>query len=270
MQVIHPQGMYNGLPPENVFIALDDMGTEMGVGYIVYQYQPHLDPECPLNLYFTMDCQPSARYVLFGALLARARQLRDANPNVGARAYTAISPLDEAAQAFYRHNGLTLDSAEEMVGLQIPVGDGRIPMSCTVAAIPLNTQEEQMALLQRLQQHDIQYVDGLYLNNLQHLPHFLALGLYRNTDLIGEIILAGEGDACELVTVYIVPGSRRQGMGRALVHRCMAIMAAEGVTHVTCRTMTRSTPMRRLLQSFGAVTLSVNTLFPSIRLDTRM
>ena len=56
MQVIHPQGMYNGLPPENVFIALDDLGIELGVGYVIYQYQPHLDPECPLNLYFTMDC----------------------------------------------------------------------------------------------------------------------------------------------------------------------------------------------------------------------
>lgn len=59
-------------------------------------------------------------------------------------------------------------------------------------------------------------------------------------------------------------------MGRALVHRCMAIMAAEGVTRVTCRTMTRSTPMRRLLMSFGAVTLRVNALFPSISLDNRL
>ena len=45
MQVIHPQGMYNNLPPEDVFIALDDMGTEMGVGYIIYQYQPHIYPD---------------------------------------------------------------------------------------------------------------------------------------------------------------------------------------------------------------------------------
>ena len=266
MQVIHPQGMYNGLPMEDVFIALDDMGTEMGVGYIVYQYQPHLYPDCPINLYFNLDCQPSARYILFGALVARARQLRDANPNVGARVYTAINPSDERAKEFYLHNGFTCDDAEEMLELQIPAGDGRIPMSCAVAPVPLNTREERYALLNRLQQHDVGFMDENYLMNLQRLPHFLALGLYRNTDLIGEIILAGEGDACELVVMYIVPGARGQGMGKVLLHRCMAIMAAEGVRHVSCRMMTRSIPMRRLTHAFGAKSLGTSTVFPSLSL----
>ena len=36
MRVIHPQGIYNGHPPENVFIAIDDMGTQFGMGTIVY------------------------------------------------------------------------------------------------------------------------------------------------------------------------------------------------------------------------------------------
>ena len=266
MQVIHPQGMYNGLPMEDVFIALDDMGTEMGVGYIVYQYQPHLYPDCPVNLYFNLDCQPSARYILFGALVARARQLRDANPNVGARMYTAINPSDERSKDFYLHNGFACEDTEEMVALQMPAGDGRIPMSCAVAPVPLNTREERYALLNRLQQHDVGFMDENYLMNLQRLPHFLALGLYRNTDLIGEIILAGEGAACELVVMYIVPGARGQGMGKALLHRCMAIMAAEGVSHVSCRLMTRSLPMRKLAQAFGAQTLGVSMLYPSLSL----
>ncbi|MGN0747546.1 MAG: GNAT family N-acetyltransferase [Aristaeellaceae bacterium] len=266
MQVIHPQGMYNNLPPEDVFIALDDMGTEMGVGYIIYQYQPHLYPDCPINLYFSLDCQPSARYVLFGAVVARARQLRDSNPNVGARVYTAIKPEDEWSKEFYLHSGFSCEDAEELLQLQIPAGDGRIPMSCAVAPVPLNTPEEQAAFLGRLQQHDVTFIDQQYLQNLQCLPHFLALGLYRNTDLIGEIVLAGEGSACELVVMYIVPGSRGQGMGKALVHRCMAIMAAEGVTQVSCRIMNRSLPMRGLTRAFGAQSLGVSMLYPSLTL----
>lgn len=266
MQVIHPQGMYNGLHPEDVFIATDDMGTEMGVGYIIYQYQPHMYPDCPINLYFNLDCQPAARYILFGALVARARQMRDANPNVGARVYTAIAPGDERAKEFYLHSGFTCDDAEEMLSLQIPAGDGRIPMSCAVAPVPLNTQDEQMALLARLSQHDVTHVDINYLNNLQRLPHFLALGLYRNTDLIGEIVMAGEGNACELVAMYVVPGARGQGMGKALLHRCMAIMAAEGVNHVSCRMINRSLPMRNLCKDFGAQGLGVITLYPSLNL----
>ena len=55
MQVNHPLGMYNNLPPEDVFVITDEMGNEMGVGYVIYQFQPHLYPDCPINLYFTMD-----------------------------------------------------------------------------------------------------------------------------------------------------------------------------------------------------------------------
>ena len=80
MQVIHPNGVFNHLQPEDVFIAVDDMGTELGRGYTICQYQPNLYPDRPVNIYFTMECQPVAQYLLFGALVARARQLRDLFP----------------------------------------------------------------------------------------------------------------------------------------------------------------------------------------------
>ena len=79
-------------------------------------------------------------------------------------------------------------------------------------------------------------------------------------------MLAGEGSACELVVMYIVPGSRGQGMGKALLHRCMAIMAAEGVTQVSCRIMNRSLPMRGLTRAFGAQSLGVSMIYPSLSL----
>lgn len=136
MQVYHPQGMYHNLPPEDVFLAVDDMGVQTGEGWIIYQYQPHLYPDCPINLYFEMKSQPAARYVLFGALVARARQLRDKNPNVKARIYTNILPTDNRSRDFYLHSGFNCDDAEELLQLTIPAGDGRIPMSCSVVPLP--------------------------------------------------------------------------------------------------------------------------------------
>ena len=148
----------------------------------------------------------------------------------------------------------------------IPPGDGRIPMSCTVAAVPLNTPEEQAGLIYRLKQNDVTYIDAGYLSQLQRMPHFMALGLYRNLELIGEIIMAGEGDRCELAAMYITQPHRGQGMGKALLHRCMAIMAAEGVTSVTARIMTRSIPQARLMAAFGASSLGTAMLYPSLAL----
>ena len=267
MRVYHPQGMYNNMPPENVFLASDEMGNEIGVGFIVRAVQPNLYPERPVNLYISMECQSAARYILFGALVARARQMRDESPQLKARVYTAIAPGDVQTKDFYLHNGFTCEDTEDMLRLEIPAGDGKIPMSCAVAQIPLNTLEEQNALIGRLVANDITFVDLNYLQGLMRMPHFLGLGLYRNTELIGEILMAGEGDACELVSLYIAAPSRRQGMGRALLHRAMAVMAAEGVTQVTTRILSRSTPQRKLMEAFQCRLIGVSAVYPGMNID---
>ena len=256
MQVIHPQGMFNNLPPEDVFIAVDDMGTELGRGYIIRQYQPHLYPDCPVNLYFTMECQPVAQYLLFGALVARARQLRDFFPNVRARVYTNAAPGDTR----------TCDDTENVLALPIPEGDGRIPMSCSVAPVALNTPEELQAFIARLHQNDLTYITPEYVQALQRQPHFLAMSLYRNTDMIGEVLMAGVGDSCELAAIYIAPEHRRQGMGRALLHRSLALMRVEGVRAVTASIMSRSQPQVRLMNDFGARIVNTTAVYPYLYL----
>jgi len=253
--------------PEDVFYAIDDLGTQTGYGFILYQMQPGLYPDCPVNLYFSIEGDASSRYMLFGALVARARVLQSLNPQLRARLYTSLQPSDTAMKDFYLYNGFDCDESDALLELRIPYGDGRIPMSCTVAPTPLNTWEEQENLLYRLQLNDITFVDRNYLVSMMHMPHFLVLGLYRNAVLIGESILAGQGSGCELAAIYIDPSNRRQGMGRALLHRSMAIMAAEGVTQITTRIMTRSLPQQHLMNDFGAAVLGVNMIFPGMYLS---
>ena len=267
MTIVHPAQPVNGLNPEDVFYAVDDLGTQTGYGFILYQYQPGLYPDCPVNMFFSLDGDPSSRYLLFGALVARARILQNVNPTLRARLYTNISPADTQMKDFYLHNGFDCDETDNVLQLSIPYGDGRIPMSCTVAPTPLNTWDEQNSLIYRLQMNEITFVDINYLQSLMRMPHFMTLGLYRNAVLIGEVIMAGQGNVCELVAIYIEPGSRHQGMGTALLHRMMAIMAAEGVTSVTTRIMSRSLPQQKLMNHFGASVLGVNMIFPGMYLN---
>ena len=267
MTILHPQQPINNMNPEDVFFAVDDLGTQTGCGYILYRLQPGLYPDCPVNMYFSIEGDQSSRYLLFGALIARARQLQTVNPQLRARLYTSLDPRDDQNREFYLHNGFDLDEGDAVFSLQIPFGDGRIPMSCTVAAVPLNTWEEQQSLLTRLQMNEITYLERNALLEIMHFPHFIALGLYRTATLIGEAIMAGQGDQAELVAIYIEPSNRRQGMAKALLHRTMAIMAAEGVLQVSARVMTRSLPQMHLMSDFGAVPLGVNMLFPGMYLN---
>ena len=94
MRIVHPQQPVNGLNPEDVFYAVDDLGAQTGYGFILYQLQPGLYPDCPVNLYFSIAGDPASRYLLFGALVARARILQNVNPQMRCRLYTSIDPSD--------------------------------------------------------------------------------------------------------------------------------------------------------------------------------
>lgn len=266
MQVIHPQTAYNGVPPENVFFAVDEMGTQAGVGYIIYQYQEHLYPDCPINMYFSIESQPAGRYLLFGALVARARQLRDSNPNVHARFYTGIRPEDTASREFYTHNGMTCDDTENTMRLAMPGMEVRVPMNCAVELTPLNMPDEVNAFIKRLQDNDIAYIDTAYLYQLMRQPHFRAMGLFSGGQLAGEALVAGVGDSASLEAIYIAPGHRRQGLSKALLNCCMSAMAREGVTNFTSRFITRSVPQQGLARAFQAVDQGATMVFPCLYL----
>ena len=275
MRVMHPQGIYNGNAPENVFIAMDDMGKQYGVGTIVYQHQPDMFPDRPHNMFITLESEPAAQYLLFGALMGRAQQLwREANPAQCARVYTSVHPGDTRRLAFYEHNGFDLNVSENAVQLEIPEGTGREPMGCTSKQIPLNTPQEQVDFICRLQQNGVTYIDLPFLQQMQIQPHFLGLGMIYNTpngpQLIGEIILAGQGSSCEVLAMYIIPEYRRQGLGRVLLHRAMAIVAAEGVTMVVAHVLSNSLPQCRIAANFHATITRQETLFPSVYLNPGM
>lgn len=272
MRVIHPAGMVNNLPPENVFIAADEMGQEYGMGTITYQYQPNLFPDAPYTMYVDLQAKPVARYLLFGALMGRAQQIwhQQADPASRARVYTQLRTDDRDMIDFYEHNGFDVTGGEQFITMSPPSGYGRDPMGCTPRQASLNTPQEQLEFIARMQQNGITFIDQPFLNQLMRFPHFLCLGMLYNTpmgqQLIGEIIMAGEGGSCEVLGLYINPEFRRQGLGTVLLHRGMAIMAGEGVVRVNARILSNSEPQRRLFGRFNYQVLDQQTLFPCIYL----
>lgn len=263
MKLIHPQGRVNGLPPQDVVYAVDDMGTTHGSGSLTYQFQPNLCPDCPVNIYLSISSTSAARYLLFGALVARARVIRQ-NDRCRVRLYTSVAPNDTESLNFYRENGFTDQDAEQRVVMAVPPGDGRIPMGCSVAKVPLDTPEDKAAFLGRMQQNDLTYLKPDLLAQLQTLPHFEAFGLWYTTSLAGEVLMAGIGDSAELYGIYTQEGLRRQGMARALLHRTMAVMGTQGVTRVTAGMVSRSVPQTRLLNAFGAQVTAVTAIYPGM------
>ncbi len=266
MQVTHPQEPFMNLPTEDVFVAVNEYGVQQGYGYVMYQFQPGVYPDKPVNIFFTMDCAPEADYLLFGALVARARQLREQNPNVGARLYTSVTPGDARKLSFLEHNGLTMGNTEDLVKLQLPADPGAELFNCSIIPLPLNTQQEMAGLVERLRRSGLSHITMQHLQSLQMSPVFHVWGLLYGQSLVGECIIAGRTDAAELVGIYIVPEFQKRGLAKHLLKRALGIVGQEGVTEVRARIMSASQPQVRLVRNFGAELVEQTLMFPCIDL----
>lgn len=273
MNVIHPQGVYNNQPPENVFLATDNMGTNYGCGTIIYTYQPDIFPDRPHNMFLSLDCQPAAQYLIFGALLARAHQIwHEKNPAEGARVYTSLSPSDSQQLEFYLHNGFDVTPADQMLRLECPPAEERAPLGFDYQQTPLNTFGEQSALIARLNQNGINHINQNYLAQALTMPHFLCLSLvYTGANgapaLAGEALLAGHGGSSEVLAMYIAPAFRRQGLGTSLLRHAMTILSREGVSLFTSTILSNSKPQVALARHFNPTPVGQGCIYPSMELN---
>lgn len=267
MQVIHPQTAVGSIPPENYFLIRDDLGAPLGEGHTVYQFQPHLFPEAPVRIYFEMNAQPQARFMLLGALIARARLMRSACPNAPGSAYTCVRGDDQDMLAFYTHSGLNCAYSDGMFRFPAPSVMPTLPMNFQVDQSPLNTPTEQNAFLLRLQENNITHIDHMSLAQMMQLQHFHLLGLFMGGNrLVGEALFSGYGNTAELAAIYVAQDYRGQKLGNVLVQQAMAVAFSEGVTDFRARIITRSLPQMGLVRHFGAELLSTEVRFPELQI----
>ena len=264
MLVYHPQGPYQGNPAENVFCAADDMGIEIGIGFVVLMYQPHIFPERPVNIYFQIDAKPQARHLLLGALISHAMVLLSQFPGQKARIYTAVDTDDVQMIDFFRHSGLKMDDAEDLTVLSLPAKPYKLPMSFDFGAIPLGTEWDQNAFLMRLNAYRISTISMGMLASYGHSRWFLAMAVYKGGMPVGEILTAGNDSAVYIGSLYVQPDFRRIGLGRALISRAADILRHNGAEEINAFVMRRSLIQQRMAEVFNVRTVRATAIYPGI------
>ena len=265
MQIRHPTLPINGESPENTFIVVDDMGNELAIGQITYQLLPHRFPNCPLNLFFTLSGMMEARYMLMGALASRARILSETYPSPIARFYTEIAGDDAASQSFFSRNGMDCVDTENLLQLHLPDGPVRPFMGLSLMDAPLGTEEEIRSFCNRMQQYDMPWITPQSLMELRSYPNFRAMGLcYNQSLLVGEMIIAGSGDACELMAIYIHEDYRHRGYAKNMIQVMMSSMRSFGVERWFGKFNSCSAPQKGLARSLQPKSIEIVKIYPSM------
>lgn len=264
LRIMNPSAPWQNLPPENVFLAVDSSGRQHGMSYLIYQHLPHLYPDRPVNIFFSLQADDRARAMLLGTVIGRGRALRDNAPEEPARLYTCLEPDDHSGRVFYSHSGFDHIDSEDVYQLKL-VQPMQLPAGFEIRAIPLATPMHQGAFVARLQANDMYQISASYLQVLLQSQHVCAVGLINNgNQLVGEALWSGISDSCELNAVYIAPQWRHQGCGRLLLTQCMMYLSQRGVYNFHARLSSRSTPQMRLAADLQGQTARTMALMPSL------
>lgn len=264
MRITHPQAPFQGIPPENMFFVASDQQIQLGTGYVMQFFQGELYPERPNHIFMQIDCQPSARALMFGALLARAEQLRALNPTLPARLYAQVAPDNLELLRFYEACGLRNDDAEDLYRFPLPPGVPQAPMGMQFASVPLQDEASQNAFLARLNAYRIQPISRDYLQMWQQHPHFMALGFYRNGQPICEAVLTGGGYSATLLMMYTRSDYRRQGMAKNLLGAACSLLAQRGVTTMETQIFRRNAPQMGLIRHLNGTFVRTVSALPGL------
>ena len=268
MHLSNPSAPFQGIPKEDVFFVSSDQYVQLGYGYLVLSMQPRLYPDRPMQIYFHIEAQLSARSILLGALLGRTEQIRAMYPNLKGRIYTQLSADDWEMLNFYTSSGFASDNAEEehifsILSDRVPSP----PMGCQFASVPLQDVNQCNGFLARLNSHRLSPISMDYLTLHMQQPYFMALGFYRGGQPLAEMIMSGSRpDASGLIMLYVQPEHRRRKLGSTLVHSGCALLKAKGVSQCIAQIHSNNPAQVGLLKSLGASRRKVVSLLPGINI----
>lgn len=267
MQIFHPPQSINGMLPENVFYIADSANQTVAEGYIIPTYHPYLFPERPVNLYVNIRSQGMGEDMLLGALLGRARQVREQANGMRARLFAQVDPRDAAMMNFYMDNGFDASDALDVVRLNMPDAKPAAPMGYDMNLVPITNQQELMGFIQRMNTYRLNVLQPALLQRYMGMPHFFALYLRRGSDLVGEIAFTGDGQMAKLIGLYIAPKYRHMGLSKNLIAAGMMRLHQCGVSYVEGDVIRRNAAQYALANSCQATFVRTACFYPGINYD---
>lgn len=268
MRLSHPSAPYQGIPPEDVFFVANDRYVQLGLGYLVLSMNQEMYPDKPMEIFLSIEAQPTARDLLLGALLGRSEQLRAQFPGVKGRIYTVLSPNNWEMLNFYNRNGFANADAQEEHVFPLPMSQAVTPMGIQFASVPLQSPQEQAAFLQRLNACRMTPITMDFLTLQMHQPYFMALGYYRAGQPLAEMLMTGASpESAALVMLYTRADHRRKGLARSLVLSASGLLRERGVQQVVTHLYSRSPAQTGLIKSLGGTRRRIINILPSLDIN---
>ncbi len=267
MRAIHPLESVNGLPPEDVFYAVNRANATVAEGYVVTTHHPYLFPERPLNLYLCVRFVTGGDFIL-GALMGRVQQIHEQNLPVPMRVFAQATPQDAKLLDLYMGAGFDQNDGLDIVVLQMPDSPAGVVDNYRIDFTPLDHYQFEQSFLTQMNASRLLSWKMDQLRRYMHAPNFIALNMMDEYNrVIGGIAFSGQGDKATLLGLYVAPEYRQKGIAKRLIASGMQHLQKRGVTRVEAEIVRRCPQQRALAKSCHARMVRTAFLYPGINYD---
>lgn len=268
MKIRHGSEALNGQPPENTFVAYDELENRLGACSVRPFVAPELFPERPFNLLIQTEGELRALDALLGAATARALMLRRSQPGMRARVYTECHPLDEARMQALSSLGFLDDDGVMRMRRTLRRGPiiERMPQGTTLVEDGLEDELERKFFLERYNAIFCASQDAAWLEALRHRPHFRRLLLVAADGLAGELLVWEEDGMGVAGILHTTAHWRRKRVASYLMDVARQAWLRQGFTESVMDVWLRMAPALQLAAGSGYRQERVLMRYPGINL----
>lgn len=267
MKIIHSNAALEGQPPENTFLLVDEITSDLYFSAILHVVEnPELFPNRPLQL--RMQCSGSeVPDAILGAIIARAREISE-NAGLGARLYTYCAPDDATLEE--RLYAFGFEDNDGLIRLKRPLEEpvkAQVPVGCRIVEDRLEEPLERRYFLDRHNSLFKEDHDADWLSDFIDHDDFRRIILVSSSGLVGEILLWTEGDEGIIGYLQTAKRWRRLGVGTCLTHLALSAFREMGVTTAEASFRRRYPHVRNLFKRCGFTDAVTLMKYPGIDID---
>ncbi len=255
MNIYQPVRGVDGAPSENSFAITDNMGVEIGEGALHVRVLKKMYPDRPLQIEMTMRAHPVAQDTLFGALYARAEQIKGETGGLDGRLFIRCALDDSACHEYFLRMGFDDADGDELFYIQTSSPKTRrrdyYPTGTQSIETDLRTNIRREEFLGALQSFGGEEHAAAWLQARMQEPGFVARSVYHGDEPVGHILVVGNQNEAVIDMVCVEPKWRRYGAGTALAQEAMDVLCSRGVPYLVAKAPRRNIKALRMLQRAG-------------------
>lgn len=255
MNIYHPVRGIDGAISENSFAITDNMGVEIGEGALLVRVLKKMYPERPLEIEMTMRAHPVARDTLFGALSARAEQIKSERGGMDGRLFIRCALDDADCHEYFLRMGYDDTDGDELFYIQTVSPKNRrrdyFPTGTQSIETELHNNIRREEFLASLKSFGGEEHAAQWLQARMQEPGFVARSVYHGEELVGHILVTGNQNEAMIDMVCVEPKWRGYGVGTALAQEAMDVLNMRGVPYLVARAPRRNEKAMRMLKRAG-------------------